>query len=44
MRQVVTRDEKVLAEIKIVLVAINAEGKPVRFPPQLRQISGGIEG
>jgi acyl-CoA thioester hydrolase len=40
MRQVISRDDKVLAEIKIVLVAVNEEGKPVRFPPQLRQISG----
>jgi acyl-CoA thioester hydrolase len=39
LRQVISRDDKVLAEIKIVLVAVNETGKPVRFPPQLRQIS-----
>ena len=38
LRQIVSRGEKVLAEMKIVLVAVNNEGKPVRFPPQLRQI------
>ena len=41
LRQCISRDDKVLAEIKIVLVAVNNEGKPVRFPPQLRLISGG---
>lgn len=39
LRQVVSRDDKVLAEMKIVLVAVNSEGKPVRFPPQLREIT-----
>jgi acyl-CoA thioester hydrolase len=38
LRQVVSREDKVLVEIKIVLVAVNKDGKPVRFPPQLRQI------
>ena len=38
MRQVVSRDGKVLAEMKIVLVTINAEGKPTRFPAQLREL------
>jgi acyl-CoA thioester hydrolase len=38
MRQVVSRDATILAEMKIVLVAVNAMGKPMRFPPQLRQI------
>jgi len=38
MQQDIWRDDKVLAEIKIVLVAVNSDGKPVRFPPQLRQI------
>lgn len=41
LRQLVMRDDKVLAEIKIVLVAINAEGKPVRFPSELRQLTAG---
>lgn len=43
MRQVVTRDHdgKALAEMKIVLVGVNAEGRPTRFPPQLRQIFEG---
>ncbi len=38
MQQDVWRDDKVLAEIKIVVVAVNGEGKAVRFPSQLRQI------
>ena len=38
MKQGIWRGDKLLADIKIVLVAVNLEGKPVRFPPQLRQI------
>lgn len=38
LRQVVTCEGKVMAAMKIVLVAVNNEGKPMRFPPQLRQI------
>lgn len=41
MKQDVWRDDKLLVEIKIVLVAVNADGRAVRFPPQLRQISTG---
>jgi acyl-CoA thioester hydrolase len=40
-KQSILRGETVLAEIKVVLVAINPAGKPVRIPPQLRQIFGG---
>ena len=38
MQQDIWRGETVVAEIKVVIVAINFEGKAVRFPPQLRQI------
>jgi acyl-CoA thioester hydrolase len=38
LKQDIWRDDKLLAEMKITVVAVNAEGKAVRFPPQLRQI------
>lgn len=38
MPQSVMRDGKILAEMKVVVVAINKEGKAVRIPSQLRQI------
>jgi acyl-CoA thioester hydrolase len=41
MRQVVSRSETVLADMKIVIVAVSDIGKAVRIPPQLRQIFGG---
>lgn len=41
MRQEVLRDGKLLADIKIVLVTVTPEGKPVRIAPQLRQIFAG---
>ncbi len=37
MEQKVYRGDKLLAKLKVVLVAIT-EGKAVRLPPQLRQI------
>ncbi len=37
LRQVILRD-KILAEMKVVIVAITLEGKASRLPPQLRQI------
>jgi len=40
MRQVISRGERVLAEIKITVVAVGGSGKAVRIPPQLRQILG----
>lgn len=41
LQQNVWRDGKILAEIKVVIVAITPEGKAVRFPSQLRQIEVG---
>jgi acyl-CoA thioester hydrolase len=38
LKQTVSHEDKVLAELKSVIVAINPEGRPVRLPPQLRQI------
>ena len=40
MRQIAYLGEKVLADMKIVLVAVSAIGKAARIPPQLRQIFG----
>lgn len=40
MKQVVSRAGQILAEIKIVVVAVSGVGKAVRIPPQLRQIFG----
>jgi acyl-CoA thioester hydrolase len=40
MKQVVRRDDTILAEIKIVIVAVSAIGKAVRIPPQLRHLFG----
>ena len=42
MKQTVTRAGKILAEMKIVVVAITPEGRAVRIPSQLRQIFGEI--
>lgn len=36
--QLVKRGETVLAALRVVCVTINAKGRPVRIPPQLRQI------
>lgn len=38
MKQTIARENTVLAELKVVIVAITPEGKPMRWPPQLRQI------
>jgi len=38
MHQRIRRETKVLAELKVVIVAVSPEGKPARWPPQLRQI------
>jgi acyl-CoA thioester hydrolase len=39
MQQVIRRDDTVLIEMKVVIVAVGASsGKAVRIPPQLRQI------
>jgi len=40
MKQLAKRGETVLAEMKIVIVAISDIGKAARIPPQLRQIFG----
>jgi acyl-CoA thioester hydrolase len=40
MKQVISRGNTVLAEIKIVVVAVSDIGRAVRIPPQLRQIFG----
>jgi acyl-CoA thioester hydrolase len=40
MRQVISREKTVLAEMKVVIVAIGASWRAVRIPPQLRQIFG----
>lgn len=37
MQQNILRDEKILAEITVTVVAINRDGRAVRIPPQLRQ-------
>ncbi len=41
MKQIISCEGKNLAQISVVLVSINPCGKPVRMPPQLRQILGG---
>ena len=41
MKQIVRRDDVILAEIKVVIVAMTPAGKAVRIPPHLRQILGG---
>ncbi len=38
MRQTILRDGKPLAELNTVIVAMTPQGKPLRVPPQLRQI------
>jgi acyl-CoA thioester hydrolase len=38
MRQVMRRDDTVLIEMTVVIVAVGASGRAVRIPPQLRQI------
>jgi acyl-CoA thioester hydrolase len=38
MNQTISREGMVLATLKVVIVAITPEGRPQRWPPQLRQI------
>ena len=38
MAQNILRDETIIAELKVTVVAINEKGRPERIPPQLRQI------
>jgi acyl-CoA thioester hydrolase len=40
LKQGIYRDDKLLADLKVVIVAITPEGKALRLPPQLRQIFG----
>ena len=40
MRQIVRCNDAILAEMKIVVVAVSGIGKAARIPPQLRQIFG----
>jgi len=38
IKQTILLANKLLAEVEVVVVAVTREGKPVLFPPQLRQI------
>lgn len=38
LKQTLVRESTVLAVLKVVIVAITPEGRPMRWPPQLRQI------
>lgn len=40
MKQTISRESTILAVLKVVIVAITPEGRPMRWPPQLRQIFG----
>ncbi len=40
MKQIVSCNGKIYAQINVVLVAVSQLGKPTRIPPQLRQIFG----
>lgn len=40
MKQVISKENKELATLKVVIVAMTPAGRAVRFPPQLRQIFG----
>ncbi len=40
MKQIISNNGKIFAEIAVVLVAVGQAGKPIRIPPQLRQILG----
>src|SRR6185503_16999891 len=37
MKQGIWRDNHLLAELKVTIVAVTSEGKAIRLPPQLRQ-------
>lgn len=41
LNQSIYRADKLLAELKVTIVAVAPEGKAVRIPPHLRQIFGG---
>lgn len=41
LKQVIRRADKVVAELDVEIVALGLSGRPVRIPPQLRQIWGG---
>jgi acyl-CoA thioester hydrolase len=41
LKQSVYRNDKLLAELKVTIVAVSPEGKAVRIPPHLRQIFSG---
>jgi acyl-CoA thioester hydrolase len=41
LQQDIWRDDKLLAAMKVTVVAVNAEGKPVRFPSQIRELGLG---
>ena len=38
MQQNIIKDGTTLADLKVTIVAVNAQGRPERVPPQLRQI------
>src|ERR1700760_2244756 len=38
MEQRICRENKLLAKLEVVVVAVSLEGKAIRLPPQLRQI------
>ena len=41
MKQTIRCGETILAEMKVIIVAMTPTGKAVRIPPHLRQILGG---
>ena len=41
MKQTITRDDKDIAILKVTVVAVSPEGKPVRMPAELRHVFGG---
>jgi acyl-CoA thioester hydrolase len=40
LKQTVYRDDRLLADLKVTVVAISKDGKATRLPPHLRQIFG----
>jgi acyl-CoA thioester hydrolase len=40
LKQAVYKGDKLLADLKVTVVAISPEGKALRLPPHLRQIFG----
>jgi acyl-CoA thioester hydrolase len=43
LRQVITRESVVVAELKVTLACVNPEGRPKRWPPELRRAFGETE-